>query len=119
MPPAGFEPAIPASGRPQTHALVRPLGSAREEHRLRIFKNTTIRIFGPNREEVKEGCRKRNFKIALFTNYYYGDQINEGDMRKASGTYGKNRNAYRVLVESQLRIPRPRWRMIFKCILKD
>jgi len=35
MPPAGFEPAIPASEWPQTHALARqPLGSARGEFRV-------------------------------------------------------------------------------------
>jgi len=48
MPPEGFEPAIPASERTQTHALDRrPLGSA-----LSLEKNNKRRILA--RTEIKE-----------------------------------------------------------------
>jgi hypothetical protein len=30
----------------------------REEHRLRVFENTVLRIFGPKRDEVTGGWRK-------------------------------------------------------------
>jgi hypothetical protein len=30
----------------------------KEEHRLRVFKNTVLRIFGPKRDEVIGGWRK-------------------------------------------------------------
>jgi hypothetical protein len=30
----------------------------REEHRMRMFENRVLRIFGPRRDEVTGGCRK-------------------------------------------------------------
>jgi hypothetical protein len=33
--------------------------TSREEHRLRVFENGVLRrIFGPNRDEMTEDCRK-------------------------------------------------------------
>ena len=39
MPQVGFEPAIPASERPQTHALYRAVRSAKQHHYLVYFSN--------------------------------------------------------------------------------
>jgi hypothetical protein len=44
MPPVGFEPTIPASARPQTYALARPLGSARMKNTDQNFKFTLVEI---------------------------------------------------------------------------
>jgi hypothetical protein len=33
-------------------------GSVREKHRLRVFENRVLRIFGPKRDEVTGGWRK-------------------------------------------------------------
>jgi len=30
----------------------------REEHKLRVFENRVLRIFGPKRDEVKRECRE-------------------------------------------------------------
>jgi hypothetical protein len=43
MPSAGFEPAIPASQRPQKHALDRaPLGSALYEYKVKVPRNRPV-----------------------------------------------------------------------------
>jgi hypothetical protein len=34
----------------------------KEEHRLRVYENTVLRIFGPEREEITEGWKKLHYK---------------------------------------------------------
>ena len=47
MPPAGFEPAIQASERPQTHALDRrTIGIGSQADQYQIFYSNRINYFG-------------------------------------------------------------------------
>jgi len=40
----------------------------REEHRLRVFENLVLRIFGPKRDEVTREWRKlHNEELKIFT----------------------------------------------------
>ena len=46
MPPAGFEPAIPASERPKTHALDRAtlILLGRRQHRVDVSGRVTVNV---------------------------------------------------------------------------
>jgi hypothetical protein len=55
----------------------------REGHRLRVFENWVLRIFGSKRDKVT------------------GELHNEEEIGRACGMNGDKRNAYRVLVGKQ------------------
>jgi hypothetical protein len=90
----------------------------REEHRLRVFENRTLRrIFGPKRDEVTGGLRKlHNDELRnLYTSPNIITMIKSRWMRWAGhvARMGKKRNAYRILVgkpEGKRPLGRPRHR---------
>jgi hypothetical protein len=74
----------------------------REEHRLRVFENRVLRIFGPKRDEVTGEWRKLH-NAELHDLYSSPDiirQIKSRRMRWAEhvARIGEGRNVYRVLV---------------------
>ena len=63
----------------------------REEHRLRVFENRVMRIFGPKRDGVTGEWRKlhnEELNDLLLTQYCAGDKIEENEMGGTCGTYG-------------------------------
>jgi hypothetical protein len=74
----------------------------REEHRLRVFENRVLRrIYGPKRDEVKEGWRKlHNEELRnLFSLPSIIRMIKTRKMRWAGHVAGmRKKNAYRILV---------------------
>jgi hypothetical protein len=57
-----------------------PFLTLRKEHRLRVFENRVLkRIFGPKREEVAEGWRRRQNQLRN-RGYYDGGNIKEDVM---------------------------------------
>jgi hypothetical protein len=57
----------------------------RDEHRLRVFENRELRkIFGLTRDE--ENCVMRSFKIILFSEYKWDDEVKENEMGRAYST---------------------------------
>jgi hypothetical protein len=65
----------------------------REEHRLRVFENRVLRIFGPKRDEVTAGWRKlHNEELHnLYSSpriIMYNEQVKENEMGRACSTNG-------------------------------
>jgi hypothetical protein len=90
----------------------------REEHRLRVFENKVLRIFGPKRDEVTGGWRKlHNEKLRdLYSSPSIIRIIKSRRMKWAGhvARMGKKRNAYTLLVgkpkgNRPLGRPRRRW----------
>jgi hypothetical protein len=77
--------------------------------RLRVFENRVLkRIFGPKRDKVTE-----EWRTAVLTKYYSGNQIEKDELGGVCSTYGgeERRGVYRVLVgisEGKIRLGRPR-----------
>jgi hypothetical protein len=91
----------------------------REEHRLRMFENRVLmRIFGPERDEVRGGWRKLHNE-ELYNTYSSPSIIRMIKSRRISwarhvARMGAKRNAYRILVgtpegKRPLERPRRRW----------
>jgi hypothetical protein len=87
----------------------------REEHRLRVFENRVLRIFGPKRNEETGGWRKlHNEELHnLYSSPSIIGMIKNDEMGGACSTNGEKRNAYRILVGKPGRRPlgriRRRW----------
>jgi hypothetical protein len=90
----------------------------KEEHRLRVFQNGVLRIFGPKREEVAGGWRRlHNEKLHnLYTSPNIIWVIKSRRVRWAGyvARMGEMRNAYNILVgkpggQRQLGRLRRRW----------
>jgi hypothetical protein len=83
-----------------------------EEHRLRVFENSVLRIFGPKRAEVMGDWRKlHNEKLH---NLYASPNIIRMIRSRKMRCEGEKRNAYRILVgktegKRLLGRPRSRW----------
>ena len=72
----------------------------REEHRLRVFENRVLRIFGPNTDEITGEGRNyimRSLMIGAPHPYCAGNKI-ENEMGGACSAYGEGRDVYMVLV---------------------
>jgi hypothetical protein len=99
----------------------------REEHRLRVFENRVLRIFGPKRDEVTGGWRKlHNEELHNFYSWpsiiNNNDQVKEDEMGRTCIRNG-SKDAYRILVgkheeKRPLGRPRRRGRTILKWILE-
>jgi hypothetical protein len=74
----------------------------REEHRLRVFKNRMLRIFGPKRNEGVGGWRKlHNEELhGLYSSPDIIRTIKSRKMKRAGhvASMGKKKNAYSILV---------------------
>jgi hypothetical protein len=90
----------------------------REEHRLRVFENRVLRIFGLKRDEVTGGWKKlHNEELHnLYSSPSIIRMIKPRRMRWAGNVarMEENRNAYRILVgnperKRPLGRPRRRW----------
>jgi hypothetical protein len=90
----------------------------REDHRLRVFENRVLRIFGPKREEDGSWRKLHNDELhSLYSSPNIIRVIKSRRMRWAGhvGRIGEGRGVYRVLVgrpegERPLRRPRFRWK---------
>ncbi|PNF40039.1 hypothetical protein B7P43_G11623 [Cryptotermes secundus] len=76
----------------------------REEHKLRVFEDRVLRIFGPKRDEVTGSWRK------LYNEELHNLYASVGHVARM----GETRNAYRILVgkpegKRPLGRPRSRW----------
>jgi hypothetical protein len=98
----------------------------REEHRLRVFENRVLRIFGPKRDEVTGGWRKlHNEELhGLYSSPSIVSVIKVRRMRWAGhvARMGEVRGAYNILVgrpegRRLLGRPRRRWEDNIKWIL--
>jgi len=83
----------------------------REEHRLRVFENRVLRIFGHKREEVVGGWRRLHNEE--LHNLYTTRVIKSRRMRWTGhvSCMGEMRNAYKILVgkpERKTSLERPR-----------
>jgi hypothetical protein len=89
----------------------------REEHRLRVFENSVLRIFGSKREEDSSWRKLHNNELHnLYSSLNIGRVINSKKMRWVGhvACMGKGRGVYRVLVgrpegKRPLGRPRHRW----------
>jgi hypothetical protein len=89
----------------------------REEHRLRVFENRVLRIFGPKREEDGSWRKLHNDELhSLYSSPNIVRVIKSRKMRWVGHVayMGEGRGVYRVLVgrpegERPLRRPRRRW----------
>jgi hypothetical protein len=64
----------------------------REECRLRVYENKALRrILRPKRDEVTGEWRK------LHKKYHADDKVKKTEMGRVCSTYGKKRDAYRIL----------------------
>jgi hypothetical protein len=89
----------------------------REEHRLRVFENRVLRIFGPKREEDGSWRELHNDELhSLYSspNIVMVIKTKEDEVGETYGTYGDERDVYRVLVgrpegKKPLGRPRRRW----------
>jgi hypothetical protein len=90
----------------------------REEHRLRVFENRVLRIFGPKREE--DGCHGENYiMMQLHSLYSSPNNVRVIKSRRTrwaghGARIGEGRGVYRVLVgrpegKRSLGRPRSRW----------
>jgi hypothetical protein len=91
----------------------------REEHRLRVFENRVMRLFGPKRDGVTGGWRK--LYIEEHHNLYFSPSIiriiKSRRMRWAGNAarIGEKRNVFRLLVgkpEGKRLLGRPRRRWV-------
>ena len=99
----------------------------REEHRLRVFENRVLRIFGPKRDEVAREWRKLNEELNDL--YSSPDIVWVIKSRRITwaghvARMGERRGIYRVLVgkpegKRPLERPRHRWEDIIKMDLKE
>jgi hypothetical protein len=65
MPPAGFEPAIPASERPQNHAVDRVATAIGTPHNLvKVIQNTVISFRVPLHSEETKLMVNTNVKLS-------------------------------------------------------
>jgi hypothetical protein len=88
-----------------------------EEHRLRVFENRVLRIFGPKREEDGSWRKLHNDEIhSLYSSPNIVRAIKSRRMRWAGhvARMGKRKDVYRVLVgrpvvKRPLGRPRRRW----------
>jgi hypothetical protein len=89
----------------------------REEHRLRVFENRVLKIFGPKREEDGSWRKLHNDELHdLYSSPNIVRVIKSRRIRWAGhlACMGEGRGAYRVLVgrpegKRPLRRPRCRW----------
>jgi hypothetical protein len=100
----------------------------KEEHRLRVFENRVLRIFGPMRDEVTGDWRKlHNEELHnLYSSPNIIITIKSMRMRWAGhvARIRENRNSYRILVENPederpLGGPRYRWEDNIKVDLRE
>jgi hypothetical protein len=91
----------------------------KEEHKLRVYENRVLRIFGPNRDGVTGGCRKphNEDRHILYSSPSKIRIIKSRRMRWAGhvARMGERRNVYRLLVrkpERKLPLGRPRRKWI-------
>jgi hypothetical protein len=73
----------------------------REEHRLRVFENRVLRIFGPKREEDGSWRKLHNDELhSLYSSPNIVRVIKSRRMRRAGHVtrMGEGRGVYRVLV---------------------
>jgi hypothetical protein len=91
--------------------------SLREEHRLRVFENRVLRIFGPKREEDGSWRKLHNYELhSLYSSPNIVRVIKSKRMRWVGhvARMGEGRGVYRFLVgrpewKSPLERPRHRW----------
>jgi hypothetical protein len=89
----------------------------REEHRLRVYENRVLRIFGPKREEDGSWRKLHNVEIhSLYSSLNIVRVIKSSRMRWVGhvACMGEGRGVYRVLVgrpegKRPLGRPRHRW----------
>jgi hypothetical protein len=99
----------------------------REEHRLRVFENRVLRIFGPKREEDGSWRKLHNDQLhSLYSSPNIVRVIKSRRMRWAGHMprMGEGRGVYRVLVgrsegKRQLGRPRRRWEDNIKMDLRE
>jgi hypothetical protein len=98
-----------------------------EEHRLRVFENRVLRIFGPKREEDGSWRKLHNDELhSLYSSPKIVRVIKSRRMRWAEhvARMGEGKGVYRVLVgrpegKRPLGRPRRRWEDNIKMDLKD
>jgi hypothetical protein len=99
----------------------------REEHRLRVFENRVLRIFGPKREEDGSWRKLHNDELhSLYSSPNIVRVIKSRRMRWAGhvARRGEGRGAYRVLVgrpegKRPLGRPRRKWEDNIKMDLRE
>jgi hypothetical protein len=99
----------------------------REEHRLRIFENRVLRIFGPKREEDGSWRKLHNDELhSLYSSHNLVRVIKSRKTRWARhvARMGEGRGVYRVLVgrpegKRQLGVPRHKWEDNIKLDLRE
>jgi hypothetical protein len=99
----------------------------REEHRLRVFENRVLRIFGPKREEDGSWRKLRNDKLhSLYSSPNIVRVIKSRRTRWAGhvARMGEGRCIYRILVgrpegKRPLGRPRRRWEGNIKMNLRE
>jgi hypothetical protein len=74
----------------------------RDEHRLRVFENRVLRIFGPKEDELIGGWRKLH-NVELHNLHYSPSVIKTSKTRigRARSTHEAKRNTYTIVWESQ------------------
>jgi hypothetical protein len=90
-----------------------------KEHRLRVFENTVLRIFGPKREEDGSWKKLHNDELHnLYSSPNIVRVIKSRRMRWAGhvARMGEGRGVYRVLLG---RSPRRRWEDTIKMDLRE
>jgi hypothetical protein len=98
-----------------------------KEHRLRVFENKVLRIFGPKREEDGSWIKLRNDELhSLYPSPNIVRLIKSRRMRWAGhvARMGEGRDVYRVLFgrpegKSPLGRPRRRWEDNIKIDLRE
>jgi hypothetical protein len=74
----------------------------REEHKWKVFENSVLRIFGPNRDGVTGGCRKlHNEELQNLYSSPSIIRIIKSRRKRWAGhvaRMGQKRNVYRLLV---------------------
>jgi hypothetical protein len=76
----------------------------REEHRLMVFENRVLRIFGPKREEDRSWRKLHNDELhSLYSSPHIVRMIKSRRMRWAGhvARMGEGKGVYRVLVEKR------------------
>jgi hypothetical protein len=99
----------------------------REEHRLRVFENRVVRIFGPKRVEDGSWRKLHNDELhSLYSSPNIVRVIKSRSMRCAGHVagMGEGRSVYRVLVgrtegKRPLGRPRRRWENNIKMDLRE